>query len=129
MIEEIGKYRVIRELGKGATSAVYLARDPFKNYDVAIKLVKAGEESKLSRRYQKLFMAESALAGKLHHPHIVAIYDAVIEKNQSYIVMEFVEGETLERFCKLDKLLTYQRVVQIIFKCCLALDYAFKEGV
>jgi eukaryotic-like serine/threonine-protein kinase len=129
MIEEIGKYRVIRELGKGATSAVYLARDPFKNHDVAIKLVKAGEESKLSRRYQKLFMAESALAGKLHHPHIVAIYDAVIEKNQSYIVMEFVDGDTLEKYVKLDKLMSYQRTVQVVFKCCLALDYAFKEGV
>jgi serine/threonine protein kinase len=129
MIEEIGKYRVIRELGKGATSAVYLAKDPFKDSQVAIKLVKAGDDSKLSRRYQKLFMAESALAGKLHHPHIVAIYDAVIEKNQSYIVMEFVDGETLEKYCKLDKLMSYQRTVQVIFKCCLALDYAFKEGV
>lgn len=129
MIEEIGKYRVVRELGKGATSAVYLARDPFKDHQVAIKLVKAGDNSKLSRRYEKLFMAESALAGKLHHPHIVAIYDAVIEKNQSYIVMEFVDGETLEKYCKLDKLMAYQRTVQVIFKCCLALDYAFKEGV
>jgi len=129
MIEEIGKYRVIRELGKGATSAVYLARDPFKDHQVAIKLVKAGYGSKLSRRYQKLFMAESALAGKLHHPHIVEIYDAVIEKNQSYIVMEYVDGHTLEMYCKLDKLLSIQRVVQVVFKCCLALDYAFKEGV
>ena len=129
MIEEIGKYRVVRELGKGATSSVYLARDPFKDSFVAIKLVKAGDNSKLSKRYEKLFMAESALAGKLHHPHIVAIYDAVIEKDQSYIVMEFVDGQTLEPFCKLDKLLSFQRTVQVIFKCCLALDYAFKEGV
>jgi eukaryotic-like serine/threonine-protein kinase len=129
MIEEIGKYKVIRELGKGATSAVYLAKDPFKDNLVAIKLVKSGDESKLSRRYQKLFIAESALAGKLHHPHIVAIYDAVIEKNQSYMVMEYVDGETLEKYCKLDKLMAYQRTVQIIFKCCLALDYAFREGV
>ena len=129
MIEEIGKYKVIRELGKGATSAVYLAKDPFKDHLVAIKLVKSGDESKLSRRYQKLFIAESALAGKLHHPHIVAIYDAVIEKNQSYMVMEYVDGETLEKYCKLDKLMAYQRTVQVIFKCCLALDYAFREGV
>jgi eukaryotic-like serine/threonine-protein kinase len=129
MIEEIGKYRVVRELGKGATSAVYLARDPFKDHVVAIKLVKAGGDTKLSRRYQKLFMAESALAGKLHHPHIVEIYDAVIEKNQSYIVMEFVDGQTLEINCKLDKLLSIQRTVQVVFKCCLALDYAYKEGV
>jgi non-specific serine/threonine protein kinase len=129
MIEEIGKYRVVRELGKGATSAVYLARDPFKDELVAIKLVKTGNDSKLSRRYQKLFLAEAALAGKLNHPHIVKIHDAVIEKEQSYIVMEYVDGQTLEPHCKLDKLLSQQRVVQIVFKCGLALDYAFKNGV
>jgi serine/threonine protein kinase len=129
MIEEIGKYRVVRELGKGATSAVYLARDPFKDELVAIKLVKIGNDTKMSRRYQKLFLAEAALAGKLSHPHIVKIHDAVIEKEQSYIVMEYVKGQTLEPNCKLDKLLPQQRVVQIVFKCCLALDYAFKNGV
>jgi eukaryotic-like serine/threonine-protein kinase len=43
--------------------------------------------------------------------------------------MEFVDGETLEKYCKLDKLMSYQRTVQVVFKCCLALDYAFKEGV
>ena len=129
MIEEIGKYRVVRELGKGATSAVYLAHDPFRDKQVAIKLVKTGADNRLSKRYQKLFLAEAALAGKLQHPHIVEIYDAVIEKEQSYIVMEFIDGQTLEPFVKLDKLLSIQRTVQVVFKCCLALDYAFKNGV
>ena len=75
---KIGKYPIIRELGRGATSVVYLARDPFANREVAIKVVRSQSpgDTDLRRRFRKVFLNEAALVGKLFHPHILAIYDA-----------------------------------------------------
>src|SRR4029078_9745799 len=96
-IKKIGKYEIIRELGKGATSVVYEALDPFVNRHVAMKVVmqEAIGHKEHRRRYRKLFVTEASLAGKLSHPHIVSIYDAVADDEASYIVMEYVDGETL----------------------------------
>ena len=63
------------------------------------------------------------------HPHIVQIYDAVVDDDQSYIVMEYVPGGTLEPFCTPDNLLPIDRVVEMIFKCTRALDYAYRLGI
>ena len=102
VVPKIGKYEVIKELGKGATSAVYQAFDPFQNRIVAIKLVfpEALVDKEHGKRYRKLFLTESSLAGKLSHPHIVAIYDAVADEGASYLVMEFVDGTTLEQWAQ-----------------------------
>ncbi len=129
--ERIGKYPVIRALGHGATSRVFLAEDPFNAQQVAIKLVQtdplAGDE--LRRQVQSAFLTEAALAGKMQHPHIAAIHDAVNESDRSYIVMEYVGGGTLERHCSFDALLPVDRVVELVFMACLALDYAQRQGV
>jgi eukaryotic-like serine/threonine-protein kinase len=129
--QKIGKYEVIRELGKGATSAVYRAYDPFQNRQVAIKVVypEALGDQEYGKRYRKLFVTEASLAGKLSHPHIVAIYDAVAGEEASYIVMEYVDGSTLEQYTQHDSLLPVQRIVEIIYKCAKALEYASKQGV
>ncbi|WP_153117251.1 protein kinase domain-containing protein [Rhodocyclus tenuis] len=130
MIEKIGRYEIIRPLGKGATAIVYLARDPEDGREVAIKLVRFGQENAaMSRRLLKLFQTEDSVGRRLNHPNIVRIYDAVIEAEQAYIVMEFVDGQALDKFCSIDKLLPMYRVIGIIFKCCLALDHAFRQGV
>jgi len=130
MIEKIGRYEIIRPLGKGATAVVYLARDPEDGRQVAIKLVRFGQENAaMSRRLLKLFQTEDSVGRRLNHPNIVRIYDAVIEAEQAYIVMEFVDGQPLDKFCAIDKLLPMHRVIGIIFKCCLALDHAFRQGV
>ena len=131
MLEHIGKYQVVSKLGEGATSEVYLCRDPFNNRDVAIKLV---QESRLTATTggnltRKLFITEASLAGKLQHPHIVQIYDAAVTEDMSYIVMEYVAGGTLERFCDPQALLPIDKVVEIIFKCTRALDFAQRQGV
>jgi len=131
-IETIGKYRVIRELGRGATATVYLAEDPGRPDPVAIKLVRfagGAEEAQWTRRLKKLFATEGAMAKKLDHPNIIRIHDTVLEEDQAYIVMEYVTGRELSNFCSFNKLLPLYRVVGIVFKCCLALDYAFKQGV
>lgn len=130
MTERIGKYEVIRFLGKGATASVYLARDPDTGREVAVKLMRFGQEkTAMSRRLMKLFQTEDAIGRRLDHPNIVKIYDAEIEPEQAYIIMEFIEGEPLDKYCAIDSLLPMHRVIGIIFKCCLALDYAFRQGV
>ena len=130
-MEKIGKYKVIRKLGEGATSAVYLCQDPFNNRQVAVKRVhpEALKDAERGHLYKKLFVAEASLAGKLTHPHIATIYDAVTEEEEKYIVVEFVPGTTLEKYCAPDNLLPIKTVVEIIFKCTRALDFAHKVGV
>ena len=128
---KVGKYPVTRELGRGGTSRVYLGRDPFANRDVAIKLVSAteGVDTDLRRRFHKVFLNEASLVGKLIHPHIMAIYDADASDDFSYIVMEYVDGPTLEHFCHVANLLPVDRIVEIAFKCSLALEFAHRHGI
>ncbi len=127
----IGKYEVRSLLGEGATSAVWLGWDPFAQREVAIKVISQEvlQDKERGRVYRHLLVNEASLAGKLTHPHIVQIYDAVVEAAQSYIVMEYVPGGTLEPFCSADNLLPLDRVVEIVFKCTRALDYAYHLGI
>jgi serine/threonine protein kinase len=129
--EKIGKYPILGEIGRGATSVVYLGRDPFANRQVAIKVVRnqAPGDADLQRRFRKVFLNEAALVGKLFHPHILAIYDAVSDQELSYIVMEYVDGKTLEHYCDVANLLPVSKVVEIVFKCSLALAFAQRHGV
>jgi eukaryotic-like serine/threonine-protein kinase len=128
---KIGKYTVLSELGQGASAVVYLGEDPFNDRKVAIKVAKQdadmGEEE--AKRFEKLFLNEASLAGKLNHPNIVAVYDAVVEADQQYIVMEYVQGGSLKKFCSETNLLPVRQAVLVIFKMCRALDYAFQNGV
>jgi len=130
-MEKLGKYEIIKKIGEGATATVFLGHDPFTGRDVAIKAVRAsvfsdGEGGKISK---KLFITEASLAGKLVHPHIVQIFDAVADSDPSYIVMEYVAGGTLEAHTKPETLLPVPDVVEMIFKCSRALDFAHRLGV
>ena len=130
-MDKIGKYDLIREIGRGATATVYLGNDPFVGREVAVKvafpeILKTPERGKL---YTHLFLNEASLVGKLLHPHIVQIYDAVVAEDLCYIVMEYVQGGTLEDYCAPNKLLPIERVVEIIFKCTRALNFAFRIGI
>ena len=130
MAEKIGKYEVIRTLGKGATAVVYLARDPDADREVAVKLIRfVGDNVAVSRRLRKLFQTEDSTGRRLDHPNIVKVFDAHIEDDHAYLVMEYVEGVSLEQYCSISRLLPMHRVIGIIFKCCLALDHAFRQGV
>jgi serine/threonine protein kinase len=130
-LDRIGKYQVIRKLGDGATSEVYLCHDEFASRDVAVKCVyqERLNDPQGGRVYRKLFVTEASLAGKLAHPHIAQIYDAVVADAMSYIVVEYVAGGTLERFCAPESLLPLDQILEIVFKCTRALDFAHKLGV
>jgi non-specific serine/threonine protein kinase len=128
--EHIGKYKVLRELGKGATATVYLVSDPDTGGEYALKLIRfRGENEAMSRRLRKLFQTEDTIGRRLEYPNIVRVYDARIEEERAYIVMEYIDCVSLEAHCAINKLLPLHRVIGIIFKCCLALDYAFRQGV
>jgi len=130
-METIGKYEIVRELGQGATSTVYLAVDPFSGQQVAIKLfdLQSLRDSNAAKVYRKLLMTEASLAGKLSHPHIVKILDAALEGDVNYMVMEYVEGSTLEQYGEVDNLLPISTIAEIAYKCCKALEYAQHQGV
>jgi serine/threonine protein kinase len=128
---QLGKYPILREIGRGATSHVYLARDPFADREVAIKVFMFDQnpDPQTERMMHKAFLAEASLAGKLNHPHIVDILDAVAEPDHSYLVMEYVAGTALDAHADVATLLPLDKVVEIIFKCIRALEYAFQHGV
>ncbi|THF62516.1 protein kinase domain-containing protein [Pseudothauera rhizosphaerae] len=131
--QNIGKYRIVREIGRGATAIVYLAENPAYPEPVALKHVqfadKAKDEAKWNRRLVKLLKAEKAVASRLDHPNIIRIFEAVIEPEQAFVVMEYFPGWSLERFCSFERLLPVHRTISIVFKCCMALDYAYRNGI
>lgn len=130
-MDTIGKYKIIRELGRGATSTVYLATDPDANQQVAVKLFNLDVlvDNDRAKAFRKLLLSEASLAGKLSHPHIVKIYEAVMDGDVNYMVMEYVEGESLEKLAEVDHLLALGSIAEIVYKCCKALEYAQYQGV
>ena len=127
----IGKFQIQKLIGRGATSSVYQAEDPFTGNPVAVKIAHQNlfNDPVNGTRFRKMFINEASLAGKLRHPHIVSVYDAGTDQETHYIVMEYVQGSTLKQFCKPDSLLPMDEVVEIIFKCANALDYAYRQGL
>ncbi len=128
---QVGKYDIQKMLGKGATGTVYLARDTFSGREVALKTIEPEvfRDPEFGTAYRSQFLNEASLAGKLKHPHIVAILDAVVEEDSGYIAMELVTGGDLVPYTRPENLLPVADVLQIGFKVCGALDYAFKEGI
>lgn len=130
-MDTIGKYQIISKLGSGGTSTVYLALDPFNNQHVAIKLfnLDALRDPSLAKAHRKLLLTEASLVGKLSHPHIVKVFDAMMEGEQNYMVMEYVKGKTLAHYADASRLLPFSTIAEISYKCCKALEYAQQQGV
>ena len=127
----VGKYELTKVLGKGASGTVYLARDTFSNTAVAVKVInpaifKDKENGKILRSQ---FLNEASLAGQLNHPHIVAILDAVVTEEAGYIAIEYVPGGDISKRAKISNLFSIEDAIQVGFKCCGALDYAFRQGI
>ena len=128
---QIGKYRVLRRIGEGATAEVFLCHDAFKGIDVAIKRVRPNVTGDaMDGRYsERFFAAEAALVGRLNHPNVVHIFDAVADPVAPYLVMEYVAGTTLRPYCRADQLLALEQIVEIGFKCAMALGYVYRQGL
>ncbi len=128
--DKIGPYRVLGRLGEGATSEVFLCRDDFRGREVAVKRLRPQVASSDDARYSEhFFAAEAALVGQLQHPNIVQLYDAVGVASDPYLVMEYVPGTTLRQFCGHSSLLPLEQIVEIGFKCAMALAYVSRQGL
>jgi eukaryotic-like serine/threonine-protein kinase len=128
IISKIGKYQVLAELGRGENSVVYRAFDDFAHRDLAIKVFNQ-HLVEPSTSFDMDFLATISTSSTISHPHIVRTYDAVREDGLSYIVMELVQGASLQAHTEVGKLLPIQRLIQLMFKCCMALDFASFQGV
>ena len=131
MQSRVGKYELKKLLGEGASAKVYLALDTYANTEVALKVLDKHvlDDTSAGESTRGQFLNEAALAGKLAHPHIVAILEAVMDEDSGYVAMEYVPGGNLARFTKPEGLLPVEDVIQIGFKSCSALDYAFRQGI
>lgn len=127
----LGKFDLIMQIGEGATGKVYLAHDTFSHQEVAVKVIDQAtlDDPEFNEESLKQFITEISLAGQLAHPHIVSILEASVTDDSGYVAMEYVPGGNLLRYTNPESLLPVATVLQIIFKCCGALDYAYRQGI
>ncbi|HET6268094.1 MAG TPA: protein kinase, partial [Acidobacteriota bacterium] len=130
---KLGRYQIIRELGRGAMGVVYKAHDPIIEREVAIKAIHLAFPVSSDDRqvYFHRFYREAKAAGKLNHPNIVTIYDVDEDKETStpFIVMEYLEGTTLQEIVSNGMLLPIEDTSNIIMQVADALTYAHHEGI
>lgn len=131
MPQRLGRYVIERHIGRGAMGAVYLARDPRINRQVAVKALpieKEFEDEELKEARLR-FYREAESAGRLTHPNIITVYDAGEDKGLAYIAMEYVPGIPLRDFTQKNKLLAPKRALELCAVTAEALDYAHNQGV
>ncbi|HET7549090.1 MAG TPA: serine/threonine-protein kinase [Usitatibacter sp.] len=130
MPARIGAYEIRGVLGRGESATIYLGRELFPARDVAIKVydprLLASEERAL---FRSLFLKEALLAKKLTHPNITQVHDAAADDERAYIVMEYVQAGSLDRYCVAEGLLEPRRVARILEQVCDALSYANAHGI
>jgi tRNA A-37 threonylcarbamoyl transferase component Bud32 len=126
----IGPYEIMGILGRGQSATIYLGRELFPSRDVAIKVydpqLTTAEDRAL---FRSLFLKETLLAKKLTHPNITQVYDAAADDDRAYIVMEYMQEGSLERYCVPEGLLSPKRVAELLEKICDALSYAHEIGI
>jgi serine/threonine protein kinase len=130
--KKFGRYEILAELGRGAMGIVYKAHDPQIGRVVALKTVLLrAHDPEEEEEFRKRFLCEAQAAGRLHHPGIVAIYDAGEDRENynPYMVLEFVSGEPLSRILAREKKFPLARALQLAEEIATALDYAHAQGV
>jgi len=128
----LGRYEIVKELGRGAMGIVYLGRDPKINRTVAVKTLSLDEEGmdeEDRKSVKERFFREAESAGRLSHPNIVTIYDAGEDHDLSYIAMELLDGVDLKDHCQKDKLMDPAEIMELVAKVAGALDYAHQQGI
>ena len=127
----LGRYEIVKELGKGAMGTVYLGKDPKINREVAIKTMALSQEFEGDelKDVKDRFFREAETAGMLNHPNIVTMYDAGEEHDLAYIAMEFLDGTDLAPYTKKGKLLPQMATLKIVGKVAEALHYASTQHV
>jgi serine/threonine protein kinase len=130
-VEQIGRYHIVGELGRGAMGIVYRAQDPAIGRTIAIKSIRLKDltdDAERERLRERLFR-EAQSAGMLSHPGIVTIYDIAEENGMAYIFMEFVNGPPLEKMLLAARTPDKESLLTIFRQTAAALDYAHKKGI
>lgn len=128
-INRIGRFHILKELGRGAIGVVYLAHDPIIDREVAIKTFLPKLPPGERRKHEEQFINEARAAGRLSHPSIITIFDASTEGGSTYIAMEYLKGRELSRLLARKHPFEASDVAVIIGKVAEALDYAHKNDV
>lgn len=127
---KISKYEIKQVIGKGSMGVVYEAWDPFVQRAVAIKVAHSYDnDPAAAQKAREGFFAEVYSAGRMHHPAVISVYDAGQIDDMNYIVMEFVDGETLQQYVSGNKVLTTSQVIDVIYQCAKGLDYVHRQGI
>src|SRR5438876_2502552 len=128
---KLGRYEVVRELGKGAMGIVYLAKDPLIGRLVALKTIRLqNNDDDETKEFQQRFIREAQAAGILNHPSIVTVHDiGQDDTGTSFIAMEYVEGQNLKEILAQGRALTYDQIGDIIAQVADALDFAHSKGI
>lgn len=127
----LGRYEIIKELGRGAMGTVYLGEDPKIKRKVAIKTLRFDDDVPETqiKAVKERFFREAESAGRLSHPNIIKIFDAGEDQEVAYIAMELLDGIDLKEYCEKSKLLPRDRVLELLAQIADALDYAHEQGV
>src|SRR5438128_11658 len=129
---KLGRYEVVRELGKGAMGVVYLAKDPLIGRLVALKTIRAarGDDDE-TREFQQRFIREAQAAGILNHPAIVTVHDIGQDEpsGTNFIAMEYVEGQNMKEILAQGRPLSFDEIGDIIAQVADALDFAHSKGI
>ena len=130
-LQSLGRYKLEREIGRGAMGIVYLGRDTAINRQVAIKAIPLASEfsdAELEEARARFFR-EAETAGRLNHPNIVTIYDVGEERGLAYIAMEYLKGRHLSDYATSNNLLEPRKVLEVIARTADALGFAHKQQV
>jgi serine/threonine protein kinase len=123
--ERLGRYEIVKRVGRGGMDTVYLARDPRLNRTVALKGLADFSTSEVHER----FVREARATAALRHQHIVTVYDIGEDEGSPFIAMEYVEGETLAAFIARKPPVPADRKLQIATELCAGLLYAHRAGI
>jgi serine/threonine-protein kinase len=126
MLEKIGNYKVIEEIGKGAMAVVYKAIQPSLNRTVAIKVL--SQELTSDSQFINRFNRESAIIAQFNHPNIVHVIDKGSIDNTFYFVMDLIEGRDFKEFIA-DEKSTFDDKMNVFIQVCKGLSYAHRNGV
>src|SRR6266849_6169607 len=129
---KLGRYEIVRELGKGAMGIVYLAKDPLIGRLVALKTIRpaAHSDDDETKEFQQRFLREAQAAGILNHPSIVTVFDIGQDEGTGvmFIAMEYVEGQNMKEVLSQGRPLTFEQTGEIIAQVGDALDFAHSKG-
>ena len=129
-LQKLGRYDLIRVLGKGAMGLVYEGRDPNLNRRVAIKTIKVDNLSDVAAdEYEVRFRTEAHSAARLQHPNIVSVYDSDRDGDIAFLVLEFVEGNDLKHHLDMGEVFTLGQTLGIMSDLLSALAYAHKQKI